>query len=49
MHGDMIRFITFDFVLRLIGIGMMAVSFVVDVVRVNPDNPATDARPRNSR
>ena len=43
MHGDMIRFIAFDFVLRLIGIGMMAVSFVVDVVRVNPDNPASDA------
>ena len=43
MHGDMIRFIAFDFVLRLIGIGMMAVSFVVDVVRVNPDNPAADA------
>ena len=46
MHGDMIRFIAFDFVLRLIGIGMMAVSFVVDVVLFDESFAFQDSRAR---
>jgi hypothetical protein len=42
MHRDMVRLIAFDFILRLIRVGVMRVSFVVDVVCVNPDNPAAD-------
>lgn len=29
MHGDMLGLITFDFILRLIRIGMMRVSFAI--------------------
>jgi hypothetical protein len=43
MHGDMVRFIALDFILRLIGIGAMRVSFVVDVSCMHLDNPAADA------
>jgi hypothetical protein len=43
MHGDMVRFIALDFILRLIGIGAMRVSFVVDVSCMHLDNRATDA------
>ena len=42
MHRDMVCLIAFDFILRLIRVGVMRVSFVVDVVRVNPDDPAAD-------
>jgi hypothetical protein len=42
MHGDMVRFIAFDFILRLIGVSVMRVSFVVDVLSMHFDNPAAD-------
>ena len=42
MHRDMVCLIAFDFILRLITVGVTRVSFVVDVVRVNPDDPAAD-------
>jgi len=42
MHRDMVRLIAFDFILRLIRVGVMRVSFVVDVLCMDLDNPAAD-------
>jgi hypothetical protein len=42
MHGDMIRLVAFDFILRLIFSGMMSVALVIRVLRMDLDNPATD-------
>jgi len=35
-------FVAFDFILRLIRVGMMRVSLVVDVLCMDLNNPATD-------
>ena len=43
MYGDMVGFIALDFILRLIGIGVMRVSLVVDVFCMHLDDPAADA------
>ena len=42
MHGDMLSFIAFDFILWLIRIGVMHVSFVIHVLGMNLDNPPAD-------
>jgi len=42
MHRDMVRLIAFDFILRLIRVGVMRVSFVVDVLCMDLNNPAAD-------
>jgi hypothetical protein len=42
MHGDMIRLVAFDFILRLIFSGMMSVALVIRVLRMDLDNPAAD-------
>ena len=42
MHRDMVRLIAFDFILRLIRVGVMRVSFVGDVLCMDLDNPAAD-------
>lgn len=42
MHRDVVRFIAFDLVLRLVVTGVMGVSLVVDILCVDLDNPATD-------
>jgi hypothetical protein len=42
MHGDMVGFIAFDFIVRLIRAGMMRVSFVICVLCMDFDNPAAD-------
>jgi hypothetical protein len=42
MHGDMVCLIAFDFILRLVFTGMMRMSLMVRVVRMNSDNPAAD-------
>ena len=42
MHGDMVSFITFDFILRFIWIGVMHVTFVIQILGMNLDNPPTD-------
>jgi hypothetical protein len=42
MHSDMIRLVAFDFILRLIFSGMMSVALVIRILRMDPDNPATD-------
>ena len=43
MRGDMVCFITLDFILRLIGTGVMRVPLVVEVSCMHLDNPAADA------
>jgi len=43
MHGDMVGFIALDFILWLLGIGVMGVSFVIHVSLMDLDNPAADA------
>ena len=43
MHCDMVCLIAFDFILRLIRVGVMRVSFVVDVLCMDLNNPAADA------
>ena len=42
MHGDVVRSIALDFVLRIVWAGMMRIAFVIHVVGMNPDNPAAD-------
>ena len=42
MHGDMIRLVAFDFILRLIFSGMMSMTLVIRVLRMDLDNPAAD-------
>jgi len=42
MHRDMVCLIAFDFILRLIRVGVMRVSFVVDVLFMDLDDPAAD-------
>jgi hypothetical protein len=42
MHGDMVSFIAFDFILRLIRAGVMSISFVLRVLCMNFDNSAAD-------
>jgi hypothetical protein len=42
MHGDVVRFIAFDLILRFIRAGVVRVSLVVDVVCMDLDNPAAD-------
>ncbi len=42
MHRDMVCLIAFDFILRLIRVGVMRVSFVGDVLCMDLDNPAAD-------
>ena len=42
MHRDMVCLIAFDFILRLIRVGVMCVSFVVDVLCMDLNNPAAD-------
>jgi hypothetical protein len=43
MHGDMVGFIALDFILRLLGIGVAGVSFVVDIPCMHSDNRTADA------
>ena len=42
MHGDMLGFIAFDFILRLVRTGVMRVPLVIHVSRMDPDDPAAD-------
>jgi hypothetical protein len=42
MQGNMIRLGAFDFVLRLVRCGVMSMPLVVQVLRMDLDNPATD-------
>jgi len=42
MHGNMIRPVALDFVLRLIAGGMTRVAFVVRILRMDLDDPAAD-------
>lgn len=42
MHGDMVSFIAFDFILGLILTGVMRVSFVIHILCMDLDNPAAD-------
>lgn len=42
MHGDMIRFIALDFILRIVATGVMRVSLVIHILRMDLDNPAAD-------
>lgn len=42
MHGDMVGFIAFDFILRLIWSGVMRVSFVIYVLGMDLDNFPAD-------
>ena len=42
MQGNMIRLVAFDFVLRLVRCGVMSMPLVVQVRRMDLDNPATD-------
>jgi hypothetical protein len=43
MRGDMVRFIALDFILRLIGTGVMRVPLIFEVSCMHLDNPAADA------
>ena len=42
MHGDMVRFIAFNFTLRLVLTGVMRVPLVIHVSLMDFDNPAAD-------
>lgn len=42
MHRDMVGLVAFDFILRFIRVGVMCVPFVVDVLHMDLDDPATD-------
>lgn len=42
MHGDMIRPVALDFILRLIPGGMTRVALVVRILRMDLDDPAAD-------
>jgi hypothetical protein len=42
MHGNVVRLIAFDFVLRLVLGGMMRVALVIDILRMDLDDPAAD-------
>ena len=42
VHRDVVRFVALDFVLRIIGAGMVGVSLVVCIFRVNLDDRAAD-------
>ena len=42
MHGDMVRFVAFDLILRFIWAGVMCMSLVIDGLGVDLDNPAAD-------
>jgi hypothetical protein len=42
VHGDVIRFIAFDFILGFILTGVMRVPLVIDTLYMDLDNLATD-------
>jgi hypothetical protein len=42
MHGDMVRFVAFDFILRIVWAGVMRMPLVVNRLGVDFDNPAAD-------
>jgi hypothetical protein len=42
MHGDMIGFVAFDFILRLILAGVAGMASVIGIADMDLDDPATD-------
>ena len=42
MHGDVVRFVAFDFILRILWAGVMCVAFIINGFGVDLDNPAAD-------
>ena len=42
MHGDMVGLIALDFILWLLGTGVMGMSLVIHVSLMHLDNPAAD-------
>lgn len=49
MHRDMVGFIALNFILRIIRSGVVNVSFVIDISRMNLDDLAADALPFGDR
>jgi hypothetical protein len=43
MGGDVVGFVAFYFVLRVVDGGVVSVTFVIEIFGVNFDDPATDA------
>jgi len=43
VHGDMIGLAALDLILRRLGARVVCVALVIDILRMDPDDPAADA------